>query len=94
MADNPAEDFYGVLRRTAGVTSVLSEAGYLSNPSEADLFAREDVQQAEAEALARALTRFVTGDEPAADAYAPSPPSTGAAGGSGGTADGCVDPVL
>jgi N-acetylmuramoyl-L-alanine amidase len=91
---NPAEDFYGVLRRTAGVTSVLSEAGYLSNPAEADLFGREEVQRAEADALARALTRFVQGEEAGADAFSPSPPSTGPSGGSGGTAEGCVDPVL
>jgi N-acetylmuramoyl-L-alanine amidase len=93
-ASNPGEDFYGVLRRTAGVTSVLSEAAYLSNPAEADLLAREDVQQAEAEALARALTRFVGGESPGEAAYAPGPPSTGASGGSGGGAEGCVDPAL
>jgi N-acetylmuramoyl-L-alanine amidase len=93
-AENHAEDFYGVLRHTAGVTSVLSEAAYLSNPAEAELLARGDVQQAEAAALAAALTRFVTGDQPAADAFAPSPPSIGASGGSGGTAEGCVDPAL
>ena len=93
-SDNTAEDFYGVLRRTVGVPSVLSEAGYLSNPAEAELFAREDVQQAEADALARALTRFVTGEDAGDDAFSPSPPSTGPSGGSGGTAEGCVDPVL
>jgi N-acetylmuramoyl-L-alanine amidase len=94
-ASNPAEDFYGVLRRTAGTTTaVLSEAGYLSNPSEAELFARAEVQQAEAEALARALTRFVEGEEAAAIAFSPAPPATGASGGSGGTAEGCVDPPL
>jgi N-acetylmuramoyl-L-alanine amidase len=94
-AANPAEDFYGVLRRTAGVTTaVLSEAGYLSNPTEAELFAREDVQHAEAEALARALTRFVEGEEAAATAFSTAPPATGASGSGGGTADGCIDPVL
>ena len=94
QAASPTEDYYGVLRRTAGVTAVLSEAGFLSNPPEAELFAREDVQQAEAEALARALTRFVTDEVPADRAFSPSPPTTGPRGGAGGSADGCVDPVL
>lgn len=88
------EDFYGVLRRTAGVTSVLTEAGYLSNPAEADLFAREDVQQAEAEAIARALTRFVEGAWADGSAFSPAPPATGEGGGGGGGPEGCVDPPL
>ena len=88
------EDFYGVLRRTAGITSVLSEAGYLSNPAEAELFARPEVQQAEAEAIARGLTRFVLGESADASAFSPAPPSTGSSGGSGGGAEGCVDPPL
>ena len=37
---------------------MLSEAGYLSNPSEADLFVRPEVQPAEAGAIARAVERF------------------------------------
>lgn len=88
------EDFYGVLRRTAGLTSVLTEAGYLSNPAEAELFARPEVQQAEADAIARALTRFIDGGAPEASAFSPAPPATGGAGGSGGGPDGCVDPPL
>lgn len=89
-----SEDFYGVLRRSAGVTAVLSEAGYLSNPAEAELFARPEVQQAEAEAIARALTRFVTGDEPDASSFSPAPPTVGGAAGGGGGPDGCVDPPM
>jgi N-acetylmuramoyl-L-alanine amidase len=92
-AANPAEDFFGVLRRTAGVPAVLSEAGYLSNPAEAELFARPEAQQAEAEAIARALTRFVEGEVPGDGSFSPEPPTTGSAGGGGG-AEGCVDPPL
>ena len=94
QASDPSLDFYGVLRRTVGIPSALSEAGYLSNPAEAELFARPEVQQAEADAIAVALTRFITGDEPAESAFSTAPPSTGSTGsGSGGTA-GCVDPPM
>lgn len=97
LSAESGDDYYGVLRRTAagGVTGVLSEAGYLSNPVEAALFAREDVQQAEARAIADALTRFLEPAEAAsAEAFATRPPATGGGGGSSGGPDGCVDPPL
>lgn len=93
-AEDPSQDFYGVLRLAAGVPSVLLEAAYLSNPPEAELLAREDVQQAEAAAIARALLRFHRGEAPAESAYSAEPPSTGGSGRSGGTAEGCEDPPL
>jgi N-acetylmuramoyl-L-alanine amidase len=85
-------DFYGVLRRTAGVPAVLTEALFLSNPPEADLLARADVQTAEAEAIAAALTRFLTTTDPGSGFTEPVPRSTPA--GPGGGATGCVDPLL
>jgi N-acetylmuramoyl-L-alanine amidase len=93
---DPGTDFYGVLRRTAsaGVTGVLSEAGFLSNAAEAELFAREDAQQAEAEALARALTRFVAGESAGEGAFSVRPPSVGAPGSAAGDDPSCVDPPL
>jgi N-acetylmuramoyl-L-alanine amidase len=59
-------DFYGVLRRSAeaGVPAVLVEAAYLSNPAEADLLARRDVQTAEAQAIANAVERWFLTDDP------------------------------
>lgn len=87
-------DFYGVLRRTAGVTGVLSEAGYLSNPPEADLFASPEGQAAEAGALTRAVLRWYGGESAGEAAHSPNPPSTGASGGPGGGPSGCVDPDL
>lgn len=75
-------DYYGVLRRTAGLPGVLSEAAYLSNPSEADLLARADVQALEAEAISRAIVRFLTTADPgvgfvaADDEPGPPPPLT------------------
>jgi N-acetylmuramoyl-L-alanine amidase len=85
------DDYYGVLRN-AELPAVISEAAYLSNPAEAALLARPDVQEAEADALARAVARFLTTDDPGSgfvDAY-PRPEAAG----SGGGATGCVDPPL
>jgi N-acetylmuramoyl-L-alanine amidase len=85
------DDYYGVLR-DAGVPAVISEALFISNPPEAALLARPEVQQAEADALARAISRFLTTDDPGSgfvDAY----PRAEAAGPGGGST-GCVDPAL
>ncbi|MBA2280627.1 MAG: N-acetylmuramoyl-L-alanine amidase [Acidimicrobiia bacterium] len=87
-------DFYGILRRTAGVAAVLSEAAYLSNPPEADLLARPEVQDAEAGAMARAFDRWLRGEEAGAAAFDPNPPSPVPSGGPGGGSGGCVDPPL
>jgi N-acetylmuramoyl-L-alanine amidase len=92
--EDPSQDYYGVLRQSAGVTAALVEAAYLSNPPEAELLARPEAVQAEAEAIARALLRFHVGEVAADAAYSASPPSTGGSGASGGTADGCEDPPL
>jgi hypothetical protein len=85
------DDYYGVLR-DAGVPAVISEALYLSNPAEAALLARPEVQQAEADALARAVARFLTTDDPGSG-FVEADPRPEAAGPGGGAA-GCVDPPL
>lgn len=85
-------DYYGILRRTNGVTGVLSEALFLSNPAEAELLAREDVRQGEADAITRAVRRFMLGDDQGSGFTDPYP-RTEPAGPGGGTSD-CVDPPL
>jgi N-acetylmuramoyl-L-alanine amidase len=85
-------DYYGILRRSAGVPAVLSEALFLSNPAEAALLARPDVQMAEAEGLARAVARFLTTADPGSGFVEPYP-RTEPAGPGGGT-QGCKDPPL
>ncbi len=85
-------DYYGILRRSAGVAAVLSEALFLSNPAEAELLARDEVRQAEAAAISRAVVRFITTDDPGSGFVEPYP-RIDAAGPGGGT-DGCVDPPL
>lgn len=85
-------DYYGILSRSAGVPTVLSEAAFLSNPPEEALLADPDVQAVEAAALTRAIVRFVTTDDPGSG-YVEPYPRTEPAGPGGGTA-GCVDPPL
>jgi N-acetylmuramoyl-L-alanine amidase len=86
------DDYYGVLRASAGVPAVISEAAFLSNPAEAALLARPDVQEAEGDALARAVARFLTTDDPGSG-FVDAEPRREPAGPGGGAA-GCVDPPL
>lgn len=85
-------DYYGILRRAAGVPAVLSEAAFLSNPAEAQLLADPAVQAAEAAAIARAVVRFLTTDDPGSGFVEPLPRTDQAGPGGGGA--GCVDPPL
>ncbi len=85
-------DYYAMLRQPAPVVAVLAELLFLSNPPEADLVARPDVQLAEGNAVARGIVRYLTTQDPGSgftDAY----PRTEPAGGGGGLS-GCVDPPL
>jgi N-acetylmuramoyl-L-alanine amidase len=84
-------DYYGILRRTKGVTAVISEALFLSaDPTEAELLADPKVQQDEADAIARAVRRFMLGNDPGSGYTEPIPRTTPAGSGGGGTD--CVDP--
>lgn len=85
-------DYYGILRRTAGVPSVLAELGFVSNPPEAELYARPDVQKVEGEAVARGIIRFLTTTDPGSGFTEPYPRTSPA--GSGGGASNCTDPPL
>ena len=85
------DDFYGVLRLTQGVPAALSEFLWLSNGPEASLLARDDVQEAQAQALVDGIVRwFETDDEGAG--YIGSHTDTYDSGGGG--LSGCVDPSL
>ena len=85
-------DYYGVLRQSAGVPGVIAELAFISNPPEAELLARPDVQEVEGRALAAALLRYLRTDEPGSGFTEPYPRTTPA--GPGGGAAGCVDPPL
>ena len=84
-------DYYHMLRETAGTPSVIAELAYISDPPEADLLARPDVQRVEGEAVARGILRYLRTQDPGSGYVTPLPrPSTDNGGGS----EGCVDPAL
>jgi N-acetylmuramoyl-L-alanine amidase len=59
--DNGAgQDFYGVLRRSAGVPAILIEAAYLSNAREAEVLRTEQFRDAEARAITLGILRWLT----------------------------------
>jgi N-acetylmuramoyl-L-alanine amidase len=87
------DDYYGILRRTQGTPAVLSEALFVSNPSEEALLARDDVRRAEAEGIAKAAERFLTTDD-AGSGFTEPYPREAPAGGGGGKGPSCVDPAL
>jgi len=86
-------DYYGVLRISAigGVVGVLAELAFVTNPTEETLLQRDDVRRVEANAVARAITRFLRTNDPGTGFIEPYP-RTEPAGGGGGT-QGCVDPT-
>ena len=89
---NTGGDYYGILRESHGVPAVLSESTYLSEPAEDALLNTERFRQAEAEAIAAAITRYVATDDPGAGFKPPVVIDTPAGGGGG--AAGCDDPPL
>ena len=56
----PGRDAYGILRNTPDIPTAIAEAIYLSNPPEAQLLMLPEVQQVEAEAITRAIHRFIS----------------------------------
>jgi N-acetylmuramoyl-L-alanine amidase len=85
-------DYYAMLRQPAPVVTVLAELLFLSNPPEAALVARPDVQKVEGEAVARGIVRYLTTSDPGSG-FVESYQRTQPAGGGGGLS-GCADPPL
>lgn len=85
------EDTYGMVRRPL-MPAALVELGYLSNPTEAELFATPEYVEAASAALAEAIERWLETDDiggglrPLARTFTPD--------GSTGHARGCVNPIL
>jgi N-acetylmuramoyl-L-alanine amidase len=86
------DDYYGILRNAQGVSTVLTEAAYLSNPAENELLLTEEFRDAEARAITDAVLRFARTDDPGSG-YRPVKETHVPAGGGGGSG-GCVDPPL
>ena len=84
-------DYYAILRLPAPVVSVLAELAFISNPAEAGLLARPDVQEAEGRAVARGVLRWLRGHDPGSGFVEPyprvDPPGAGAP-------PPCVEPPL
>lgn len=86
-------DYYGILRLadTDHVTASLAEMLFISNPTEETLLRRDDVRQAEANAIGRAVTRFLDTSDPGSGFSTPHPRKEPAGG--GGDRAGCIDPI-
>ncbi|MGH9264892.1 MAG: N-acetylmuramoyl-L-alanine amidase family protein [Acidimicrobiales bacterium] len=87
-------DYYAMLRQPAPVVSVLAELAFISNPAEAQLIARPDVQKVEGQAVARGISRYLTTNDLGSGFVEPypriDPPSTPGPG----TRRACRDPQL
>lgn len=86
------DDYYGIVRQTQGTPGVLAELGFISNPTEEQLYARPDVQKVAGEAVASGILRFLRTADPGSGFVEPYPREAPAGGGGG--ADNCVDPAL
>lgn len=84
-------DYYAMLRLPRPVTSVLVESAFISNPAESRLLARPEVRQAEADAVARGILRYLNTKDPGSGYVEPYPRQTPPGGGAGPP---CRDPAL
>ncbi|MEZ5168642.1 MAG: N-acetylmuramoyl-L-alanine amidase [Acidimicrobiales bacterium] len=91
--DRSGRDYYGVLRRSGDVTSVLAEFGYLTNPAEEALLTRADVQDELAQALRRAFERFTSTTDPGSG-FSDDPFFRGFESSGTGRTTNCDDPAL
>ena len=57
------DDFFGILRNTKGVTSLLLESAYLANPKEAVLLTDEGFKVKHAKAIANGIENFLYTNE-------------------------------
>ena len=85
------KDFYGILQYTPGMTSAITEAAYMDNPAGERLLANPVVQDAEADAIAEGIVRYLTTDDPGSGYNGTTTTSRRLYTGSPG---GCVDPPL
>ncbi len=83
-------DYYGILRR-AGAPTALAEGLFISNPAEEALLRSRSGQQAYAEAVYRAIVRFLTTDDQGSGWSDPIPVTAPIAG-TGDARDDCVVP--
>lgn len=85
------EDYFGIVRESVGV-AVLAEMSYIGHPEEAALLADPEFLDAEAQAIADGIERWLTTADLGSGFVDPSYRLTSPAGGGGSV--GCVDPAL
>lgn len=86
------DDYYGILRHAQGIPAVLTEAAFLSDPTENALLLTDEFRDAEARAIADGVLRLLQTEDPGSG-FKPTKEVSVPAG-SGGGASGCVDPPL
>ena len=86
------DDYYGIIRQTQGTPGVLAELGFIVNPTEEALYARQEGQKAAGEGVANGILRFLRTDDPGSGFTEPYPREVPAGGGGG--ADNCQDPAI
>lgn len=91
LDSDTGDDFYGMVRLPE-IPAVLAEMSFLGNPLEVELLGTQEFLEAEARAIANAVIRWFTTDEPGSGFVEPS--FTLRTSGGGGGLDGCVDPDL
>ena len=91
LRTSDGKDLFGILRLSEGLTSVIVEAVYLSNPPEAELMADPAVQRVEANAIAAGIVRYLTTDDPGSGHNGATRTSRVL---TTGRRSGCVDPPL
>lgn len=89
--NDEGDDFYGIHRRTPGVTSIITEFLWLSNGAEAALLTRDEVRDAEAAAIATGIDRWYRTENMGSGFLAPFVDTFDSGGGG---FEGCVDPPL
>jgi N-acetylmuramoyl-L-alanine amidase len=87
-------DYYAMLRQPGKVVSVLVELAFISNPPEAELISRPEVQKVEGEAVARGIIRYLTTKDPGSGFTEPYPRVDPPSGPGGGPGRACRDPQL
>lgn len=92
--DREGRDYYGVLRRPAGVTSILVEVGYLTNPDEEALFGRPETQELVASTLADAVDTWITDPDAPGSGFTDDPIFRGYGPSGAGGVERCEDPPL
>ena len=87
-------DYYAMLRQPGKVVSVLAELAFISNPPEAELISRPEVQKVQGEAVARGIIRYLTTKDPGSGFVEPYPRIDPPSGPGGGPGRPCRDPQL